>query len=126
MCIPHHFASARDAGFVAQQLFQRGARVGIVRPHGLTQCREQRIHTGGAWFNGGQPMPRTHQIGRCSLGLQQRVVLVLEQIQRQLRIEQRIVHLHAPELAVLVVLHEVVVRVARECEWIQAQRVDRG
>lgn len=50
--------------------------------------------------------------------------LIAKDIERELRIQQRIVPLHSLQLAVLVVLYEVVIRIAWKRERVQAQRVD--
>ncbi|TLD45438.1 MAG: hypothetical protein FAZ92_02292 [Accumulibacter sp.] len=69
-------------------------------------------------------MPGEHQVGFLALPLLQREHLIAEQIEGQLCIEQRVVQLCTPEPAVLVVLDEVVIRVARKGQRIQPQRID--
>ena len=58
-----------------------------------------------------EPVPRRHKAG---LGFPERFALVVEDLQRQTGVQLRVVQLPAPEPAVLVVLHEMVIGVAGE------------
>ena len=66
-------------------------------------------------------MPRSQQLRRR---IAKHPLLILEHLQRQPRIQLRIIAPPALELTVLVVLDEVVVGIAGEGERIQAKRID--
>ena len=68
-------------------------------------------------------MPRCEQVGS---GPGQGFALVDEHLQCQTGIQLRIVQLPPPEPAVLIVLHEMVIGVAREGQRTETQRVHRG
>lgn len=69
-------------------------------------------------------MPGGDQVGRALERRAQRFVLIGEKFEREFAVEQRIVHLGALQLPVLVLLHQVVVRVARKGERIEPERIN--
>jgi hypothetical protein len=54
------------------------------------------------------------------------LLLVIEYLQRQARIQLRIVASPSAELPVLIMLDEVVVGIPRECKGIQTKRINPG
>jgi hypothetical protein len=104
----------------------RGQCVGRLRARLLAHGGEERVGASGDAVLRGQPVPGRHQVGCGSRRGGQRLMLVLEQAQRALGVELRIVQLPAGERGVLIVLHQVVVRVARKGERTEPQRVDVG
>ena len=69
-------------------------------------------------------MPREQQVGRRLLHPAQRQFLIAEHLQGEFRVEQRIVLAVGEQLAVLVVLDEVVIGILREGQRVEAQGVD--
>ena len=84
---------------------------------------EQPVETVSSEGRGKQRVPGQQQVAVLPL---QRVDDVGQQLERELSIEQRIVDLHARKRGLLVLLDQVVVRVLRERQGAQVERVDRG
>ncbi len=70
-------------------------------------------------------MPGEQQVGVGLLHRLERNFLIEEHAQDEFGIEQGIVAAITEQLPILVMLYQVVVRVARECERVKAQRIDR-
>ena len=93
--------------------------------HGIdaTDDPEQLVETVSSDSRGKQRMPDQQQVAVLLL---QRVDDVGKQLQRELGIQQRIVDLHTRQRGLVVLLDQVVVRVLRERQRAQVERVDRG
>jgi hypothetical protein len=122
--VVHDLHRLRPAALAIEQAGDRLARRGVARAELAAQRREEAVQSGNPLIERRQPVPGQQQSGRFLLPLLQRLVLVVEQFERQLRVEQRVVELAAPQPAVLVMLDQVVVRVAREGQRVDPQRID--
>ena len=99
----------------------RVTRLGEVRPGRAAQGLEEHVESRRP-VSCGEPVPGNHQVrGR----LEQLLLLVCEHPQGENRVEFRVVPAIAFELPVLVVLDEMVIRVARERQRVEPQRVHR-
>lgn len=83
------------------------------------------VEPADAWLLGRQPVPRQQEVGRKAGRRLQAGELIREYLQGQSGIEQRIVAAIAEQATVLVVLDQVVIRIARKRQRIEAQCVDR-
>ena len=97
----------------------RTTRLGIVRPGRATQGLEEQVETRRT-ISCGEPVPGDHQVRGC---LEQLLLLVAEHPQGEFGVEFRVVAALSCELPVLVVLDEMVIRVARERQGVEPQRV---
>ena len=102
-------------------LYQRQVWGGLTTERG-EECIEAR----GAFRPSGQPVIHRYQLWSCLSNPAQCDELIHQHIQSEPCICHWIVLLTALELAILVVLDQVVVRVARESQWVQPQGVHRG
>ena len=98
-------------------------RVGVRRSGRLAQRREARVESRSVRVRRAQPVPCGQQIGR---GFPERCLLVLQDAQRQPRVQFRVVAPSAFELSVLIMLDQVVVGISGKGEGIEPQRVHRG
>ena len=69
-------------------------------------------------------MPCAHEIRCRRMRIAKFFALISKDLECELRIEKWIVALHALQLTVLVVLYQVVIRIAWKRQRVQAQRVD--
>ena len=101
-----------------------GLRFGVRRAARAAEFRKESVHGAvlAVGHGGHQPVPRRQEIG---LGFLECAALVPEDLQRQSRVQLRIVQLPAPQRAVLVVLYEVVIGVAGKGERAEAEGVHR-
>ena len=106
---------------VLQAGADRVTRFGIVRPGRAAQGLEEQAESRRT-VSCGEPVPGDQQVrGR----VKQLLLLVCEHPQGENRVEFRVVPTIAFELPVLVVLDEMVIRVARERQRVEPQRVYR-
>ena len=113
----------RAAGLIGQQAADGVLDLERGRTQRTAQAREQRGQARGFRGGGGEAMPGQHQIRVCLLTLPQGRALIAKQIQRQPRVLFGVVHAVPLQRTVLVVLDQVVIGIARECQRVQAQRV---
>ena len=110
---------------VAGEVLQAGAdgvaRLGEGRPGRVAQGPEDQVEARRA-VAGGEPVPGDHQVWGS---LEELFLLVPEHPQGKLGVELRVVAAISLELPVLVVLDEVVVRVAGKCQRVEPQGVHR-
>ena len=114
----------RCAGFTVQTRENRGPRFIIRRSARAPNVRKQTIEgaIGLVRVRRAQPVPRREKIG-FSTG--QRQLLVTEDLQRQAGVQLRVIAHSAFQRAILIVLHEMVIRVAGKGERAETERVDR-
>ena len=115
--------SVGQAGIARQSGRDRFPYLGVRRARSTPQRREEAVESGLVLSRRRQPVPCDEKVRRR---LTQGSMLVAKYPEREPGVELRVVHPPPLELTVLVVLDQVVVGVARECEGVQPQRVDRG
>ena len=116
------FAGVNLAGVAGQTLVDGGVGLGIGGTLCIAQGGKEEVEAGCGAARSCQPVPGGKEL---RVGFGQKLALIVEDFQGQAGVEFRVVDLSAPELAVLVVLDEVVIGVAGKGEGTQQQRIDR-
>ena len=122
----HGQVDGRAAGVFGQQTADGVLRLERGGAQGAAQAREYRGRARAFGSGGGQAVPGQQQVRVCFLTVPQGCALIPKEVQRQPRVLFWVPHPVALQRAVLVVLDEVVVGIARKRQRVQAQRVDGG
>ena len=117
----HELMRVRLAAVGSQPGANRGTRLVRRRPSRAPQRCEDAVKS-GAIVQRGEPMPGGQEVGRCLL---QGLELIVEDLQGEPGIQFRVVDAPALELSVLIVLHQVVIRVAGESQGVESERIYR-
>ena len=107
------------AGAAPEQVVYDRAGLRAGGPVSLSEVGKDPVEAGVA-VGGGQPVPGGEQVG-CGVG--KGILLVGEEVEGELAVQVGVVSAAPAELALLVVLHQVVVGVAREGQRVESQRV---
>ena len=115
----HGLTGVRTACGTVEPRLDRLTSLGVGRPRRSAQTFEEQVES-GVGRPAGEPVPGCQQVwGR----FEQFFLLVRECLQGEPRVQFRIVQAPALELSVLIVLDQMVIRVAREGERVEPQRV---
>ena len=91
-----------------------------------TQCCEKTIGATYGVILSGEPVPCREQFRIAFVEHLQCIVLIVEYLQRQLRILHRIIAMPALQPAVLIVFDQMVIGIAREGQRVQPEGIDGG